>query len=520
MTTSIERPEGISSENGNGRGPAHVRVAIIGAGFSGLGMAARLRRAGIEDFVVLDRAEGIGGTWWLNTYPGCQCDVASHLYSFSFAPNPSWSRTFSRQPEIRDYLEGVAQSEGIVPHLRLGVDVTSAGWDETSASWRLETSQGPLLADLLVAGIGPLSEPSVPDVPGLDSFEGTVFHSARWNHEHDLSGERVASIGTGASAIQYVPRIQPHVGRLHVFQRTPPWIMPHTDRPTRRVERWALRNLPGLQKLARRAIYWSREWMVIGMAKQRLLMRPMRWLGRAHIRRHVGDPELRRKVTPSFEVGCKRILISNTWYPALGEDNVELVTDAITEVRPHSIVTADGSEREVDTIILGTGFKVTDFGGAEMIRGRGGTSLSDLFQGSPQGYLGSAFPGFPNMFMLLGPNTGLGHNSVVYMIEAQIGHVFRAISELDRQGAGSIEVRREAHDSWNAEIQAKMPGSVWTDGGCSSWYIDRNGLNTTIWPDFTFRFRRRARDFDPGAYRFEAAPTMAEPGAATVGPRS
>lgn len=475
-------------------------IAIIGTGFSGLGMAIRLKQAGIEDFVLLERADDVGGTWRDNTYPGCQCDVPSHLYSFSFAPNPDWSRTYSRQPEIWDYLRDCAGRYGIGPHIRFGHEVLDATWDEDALHWRIETSQGPLTAEVLVSGVGALSEPSVPAIPGLDGFDGAIFHSAAWDHDHDLAGERVAVIGTGASAIQIVPRISERVGHLDVFQRTPPWILPHTDRPFTRTERRLFRALPWLRRLLRAGIYGAREALVVGFAVDRRFMRPLERMARAHLRRQVPDPELRRALRPSYRIGCKRILVSNDYYPALMRPNVDLVMAGIREVRPRSIVTADGAEREVDAIVLATGFHVTDMPAATRTRGRAGRTLDDVWQGSPAAYLGTTIAGFPNLFMLLGPNTGLGHTSVVYMIEAQIEHALDCLKAMDRRGAATIEVRPEVQAAFNAEVQERMRGSVWTAGGCASWYLDRTGRNTTLWPGFTFRFRQGTRRFDEADY--------------------
>jgi cation diffusion facilitator CzcD-associated flavoprotein CzcO len=485
--------------------PRHVRVAIVGAGFGGLGTAIRLRQEGIDDFVVLERAHDVGGTWRDNSYPGCQCDVPSHLYSFSFAPNAGWSRTFSHQAEIHRYLQDCAERFGILPHLRFGHEVLGADWDERRQVWQLETSRGSLTADVVVAGPGPLSEPSLPDIPGLEGFEGIAFHSASWNHDHDLAGERVAVIGTGASAIQFVPRIQPDVSRLHVFQRTPPWVLPHPDRPISRAERGLYRLVPGLRRLVRSAIYWGRETFVLAFAVDRRIMGLPERIARAHLRRQVPDPQLRARLTPDYRLGCKRILLSNDWYPALVQPNVELVTDAIREVRPRSIVTADGVEREVDTIIFGTGFHVTDMPVAHRVRGRGGRTLAEAWRGSPQAYVGSTVAGFPNLFFLLGPNTGLGHTSVVFMIEAQIEHALGALRAMARCGAAAVEVRPEVQAAFNAGVQQKMRGTVWTAGGCASWYIDATGRNSTLWPDFTFRFRNRARRFAVADYELVAA---------------
>jgi cation diffusion facilitator CzcD-associated flavoprotein CzcO len=491
-----------------------VRVAIIGTGFSGLGMAIRLKQAGIDDFVLLERADDVGGTWRANTYPGCQCDVPSHLYSFSFALNPDWSRTYSPQPEIWDYLRACSERYGITPHIRFGHEVTEAAWDDAERRWRLETSGGALSAAVLVSAMGPLSEPSIPDIPGLEDFQGTMFHSAEWDHDHDLTGERVAAIGTGASAIQFVPKIQPRVSRLHVFQRTPPWVMPHTDRPITRLERRVYRAFPPLQRLVRGLVYLGREWLVPGFVRSAAFMRLPQAIARRHMRRQVRDPELRRKVTPEYEIGCKRILPTNDWYPTLSEPNVELVADPIREVRRSSIVTADGAEREVDTIVLGTGFQVSEMPAARYLRGRDGRLLSDVWKPSAEAYLGAVVAGFPNMFFLVGPNTGLGHTSLVYMIESQTAYVMDALRLMDQRGISTLEVRPEAQRSFNDEVQARMPSTVWMRGGCASWYIDPAGRNTTLWPDWTWRYRQRTARFDPEAYVLGADVSQPEPAAA------
>ena len=478
-------------------------IAIVGSGFSGLGMAIRLRQAGIDDFVVLERAGEVGGTWQANTYPGCACDVPSHLYSFSFAPNPDWTQTYSTQPEIRAYLRRCADRFGVRPHVRLDCAVKSATWLEQERRWELETSDGTLRARILIAGMGPLTEPRVPDIRGLDAFEGEVWHSARWNHDVDLAGRRVASIGTGASAIQYVPEIAEQVERLHVFQRTPPWVLPHTSRPIRDWERRLYRTLPLAQRVMRGGIYAGREALVLGFVKHPRLMKVVERMARKHMQHQIDDPEMLEKVTPDYTIGCKRILPSNRWYRALGRPNVELITEGVREVRARSIVAADGSEREVDAIVFGTGFQVTDIPAAHRVRGRDGRLLDDLWQSSPRAHLGSTIAGFPNLFFLLGPNTGLGHSSMVYMIESQIAHVIDALRVMRERGAVTIEVTAEAQERYNASLERKLEGTVWNTG-CASWYLDRTGRNATIWPDWTWRFRRRVAQLDPAEYAFDA----------------
>ena len=495
----------------NGTAPRHVRVGIVGAGFGGLGTAIRLAQQGEDDFLIFERGADVGGTWWANTYPGCQCDIPSHLYSFSFAPNPNWTRTYPKQPELRDYLRATAEKFGIYDRIRLDCTVTAVAWDDDAGLWRLETTRGRYTADVVVAAPGPLSAPRLPDVPGLDSFEGTVFHTAQWNHEHDLAGERVAVIGTGASAIQAVPEIRKVAAHVEVVQRTPPWVVPHRDRPITRAERFLYNKIPVLQRLVRSAVYCSRELLVPGLVYRPQIMKAVEKLARKHIADQVPDPELRRRVTPDYAIGCKRILPSNKWYPALGAGNVELITDAITEVRPNGYVTADGTLHEVDTIIFATGFYVTDIPLATIVTGREGRRLSDVWHRSPQAYRGTAIHGFPNLFLLVGPNVGLGHNSIVFMIEAQITYVLDALAQMRRRGARTVEVRQSELEAYNQRLQSRMGRTVWNSGGCASWYIDAEGRNTTIWPDFTFRFWNETREFDAAAYELAPARTSAEP---------
>jgi cation diffusion facilitator CzcD-associated flavoprotein CzcO len=485
--------------------PETFDVLIVGSGFSGLGTAINLKREGKRSFVVLERGDDVGGTWHYNTYPGCGCDVPSHLYSFSFAPNPDWSQTYSLQPEIRDYLRRCADDFGVRPHVRTGHEVTSAAWNEDERVWDVETAQGDFRARVLVAGLGPLTEPKIPDIPGLESFEGKTMHSARWDHDYDLRGKRVASIGTGASAIQYVPAIQKDVAQLHVFQRTPPWIFPHSNRPIRDWERRLYRAFPPLQRLVRGGIYTTRELAVLGFAKNPKLLGIADKMARAHMHKQLaGRPDLIEKVTPDYDIGCKRILPSNKWYPAISQPNVDLVEGGVEEVRGNAVVGPDGVEREVDVIIFGTGFEVTDMPASRRLRGRDGELLSDVWRGSPKAYMGSTVAGFPNFFMLLGPNTGLGHSSMVYMIESQIAYLMDALRTMDSEGAETIEVRGETARAYNEAIDQRMQGTVWNTG-CQSWYLDDTGRNGTLWPDWTWRFRQRTARFDPADYALEKA---------------
>jgi len=485
-----------------GEGPRqpHVRVAIVGTGFAGLGIAIRLLQAGERDLVLLERAHDVGGTWRDNTYPGCQCDVPSHLYSFSFAPNADWSRSFGLQEEIRTYLRETAERFGVMPHIRFGNELLDARWDDAAQHWRITTTETTYTADILISGHGPLSEPKYPDVPGLDTFEGTAFHSAAWRHDHDLTGERVAVIGTGASAIQFVPAIQPDVAQLNLFQRTPAWVIPRPDRPISPRTRAMLRRFPGLLRGRRAGIYWSRELAVIAMAKRPRLMNVAQKVALKHLKAQVPDPVLRKKLTPSYSIGCKRILLSNEYFPAITKPNVEVITEGIAEVRPRSIVATDGTEREVDTIIYGTGFNVTDHPIGRRIVGATGETLTETWAHTMQAYLGATVAGFPNFFMIVGPNTGLGHTSMVVMMEAQFDYIIDALATMRTRAVASIDVRADVQAAFNAELQRKLSGTVW-DSGCSSWYLDAKGNNTTLWPTFTFTFRKRTKHFDPASYR-------------------
>jgi cation diffusion facilitator CzcD-associated flavoprotein CzcO len=481
----------------------HTRIAIVGTGFSGLGMAIRLKQDGEDDFVLLERAGEIGGTWRDNTYPGCRCDVPSHLYSFSFAPNPNWSSTFSPQEEILDYLKDCTERYGVMPHVRFDTELESASWDDDRQLWEIETSEGPMTADILIAAQGPLSEPSLPEVPGIDSFEGTAFHSAQWDHDHDLSGERVAVIGTGASAIQFVPEIQPKAGSLHVFQRTAPWVIPHRNRPLKSWERTIYRLFPPAQLAMRAAIYWARELFVLQF-RHRAVGSLLERIPLRHLHTQIKDPELRRKLTPDYRMGCKRILPTDEWYPALAKPNVEVITQGISEIRPHSVVAADGTEREVDTIIFGTGFHVTDVPIADRVRGRDGRTLAETWHGSMHAYKGTTVAGYPNLFFLVGPNTGLGHTSIVFMIESQVAYVLGALRAMRHEGAQTLEVRADAQQAYNEELDQMTEGTVWVSGGCTSYYIDRNGHNSALWPTYTWPFRRRLRQFDAAEYALGA----------------
>jgi cation diffusion facilitator CzcD-associated flavoprotein CzcO len=481
--------------------PERVRVLVVGAGFAGLGTAIKLDEHGFADFLVVDRGDTVGGTWRDNTYPGAACDVPSQLYSFSFAPNPEWSRSFSPQPEIQSYLERVAREAGVLDRFRFGVTVEDAAWDEEEGVWHVGTDHGEVTADVVITGSGGLSEPKLPDIAGIDSFSGEIFHSARWNHDYDLAGKRVAVIGTGASAIQIVPEVAQQAAHLDVYQRTAPWVMPRGDRPYTAIERFAFRHLPFVQRAYRTGIYWGRECFVPGFTVNPKLAAPAKRLALKNIERGLSDPELRKAVTPDYQIGCKRILISNDYYPTLDQEHVDLVTDGIREITPAGIVTEDGTEHPVDAIIVATGFYTTEQPIAEHIKGRDGRTLADSWRETGMAaYKGTTISGFPNLFQIVGPNTGLGHSSMVFIIESQIAYIRSALQQMGHRDIATVEPTREAQDAWNVDVQRRMQRTVWNTGGCSSWYVDSHGRNTTLWPRTTFKFRELLRDFDLDQY--------------------
>ncbi|MFF4368569.1 flavin-containing monooxygenase [Streptomyces sp. NPDC001594] len=492
--------------HGRERGREHVRVAVIGSGFGGLGAAVRLRREGITDFVVLERADSVGGTWRDNSYPGCACDVPSHLYSFSFAPNPDWPRTFSGQPAIRAYLEHVADTFGLRPHIRFGHEVLMMRWDTEELRWEIDTSAGSFTADVVVSATGPLSDPKMPEIPGLDEFPGKVFHSARWDHDYDLTGKRVAVIGTGASAIQIVPAIAPKTARLTLFQRTPPWVMPRTDRAISSLERRLHRQLPFTQA-ARRGLLWGiRELQVSAFTKRPNQLGLIESLAKANMARSIKDPALRAKLTPSYRIGCKRILLSSEYYPALARPDVDLVASGLKEVRGSVLVAADGTETEVDAIIFGTGFHVTDMPIADRVVGADGQTLADAWKDGMQALRGATAAGFPNWMTIIGPNTGLGNSSMILMIESQLNYMADYLRQLSLLGGGgrggrtALAVRPSAVNQWNRHVQTRMERTVWNTGGCTSWYLDAQGRNTTVWPGTTGEFRRATLTVDLAEY--------------------
>lgn len=473
-------------------------VLIIGSGFSGLGMASALQREGKRRYLVLEKAASVGGTWRENRYPGCACDVPSHLYSFSFAQNPGWTRDFAPQGEILAYLERVATDEGLRPHLRFNVEVTEAHFDEAAGGWSVKTGAGEVhRARHLVLGVGGLHHPKFPEVPGRERFRGLQLHSAQWDPAVSLEGKHVAVIGTGASAIQLVPALARVVKQLTVLQRTPAWVLPRHDGPIAPAWRWLYRLAPWLMTLRRARLYARLESRAVGFTKWPVLLRAAEWLGRRHLRAQVKDPKLQDRLTPRYAAGCKRILLADDYYPAFNRPNVTLESGAVREVTERGVVTADGREVACDALAWCTGFEVTAPLKHLRVHGRGGLELGAAWQQGMHAYRGTTIPGFPNLFMFTGPNTGLGHNSMVHIIESQVQFVLAHLRALDAAGKTVIEVTESADRAWNDALARRLPRTVWASG-CASWYLDEHGRNVTLWPGSTLEFRRLTRAVDPG----------------------
>lgn len=487
--------------------PDHVHTLVVGAGFGGIGLTATLLRDDPgADVLVIERADDVGGTWRDNTYPGCACDVPSALYSYSFAPEPDWRFAYGRQAEIHAYLRRVAADTGVTRRTVFGCELLDATWDHRTCRWRVRTTRGDLSATVLVAATGALSAPRLPDVPGLDSFAGTAFHSATWNHDCDLTGKRVAVIGTGASAIQFVPEIVDRVQHLTVFQRTAAWVLPKHDRPMTPFERGLFRAVPATQKLVRGAIYTQKEGYVVGMSHALWLLRLFQRRAEAYLRGQVPDAALRATLTPSFTLTCKRILLSNDWLRTMTRSDVTVVPSGLAEVTATAVVDDTGRAHPVDVVIFATGFNPTEPPIARHIRDADGRTLADYWDGSPSAHLGTTVHGFPNLFLMYGPNTNLGHSSIVYMLESQAAYIADAVRVMAAEGAVAAEVTATAQRRFNDELDPQLERTVWNSGGCHSWYLDRNGRNSVMWPTFTWRFRKRTKTFDVENYRLVPAP--------------
>lgn len=476
-----------------------IDIALVGGGFGGICAAIKLLAAGRDDFVIFEKAGSLGGTWRDNTYPGCGCDIPSQLYSYSFAQHANWSRTYASQSEILAYIKGVADRYGIERKVLFNTEIVAATWDETAKLWRLAARDGrEFTARVMIAATGALHLPKVPHFVGGESFAGPTFHSARWRHDVDLTGKRVAVIGTGASAIQFVPQIAPQVAKLHLFQRSPPWVLPRHNRTTSRIAKWAFSRIPPLQRAWRSLQYWDCEAIAIGFTVRPKMMGTWQKKSDAFMRSIIKDKTLADKLMPMYTMGCKRVLISDDFYPTMTRENVELVTEPIKEVRPTGIVTADGVEHPVDAIIYATGFKPFDVAANVRIQGRGGRNLADDWRDGPEAFHGVAVAGYPNFFLLMGPNSALGHNSIIFMIETQVRYILQCLKWLDEGQQGkrlqTIEVREEVQRAFNTALQKRFDRSVWKSDGsvwqlpCTSWYVHASGKNHVLWPGFSVSY--------------------------------
>ncbi|MEU0265064.1 NAD(P)/FAD-dependent oxidoreductase [Nocardioides sp. NPDC006303] len=467
-------------------------VVIIGTGFSGLAMGTQLKRRGNEDFIILERANEVGGTWRDNTYPGAACDQPSHMYSYSFRLNPDWSSIFSEQPEILDYLKATAEEEDLLPHVRFNANVDIATWDADTRTWVIQTSRGVVRGKVLVSAAGLLSEPRLPEIPGLGDFKGDVFHSARWDAGADLAGKRAGVVGTGASGIQIVPRIAPELEKLFVFQRTPHWVTPRGDYQYSEVEKRMYRRNPDRLQELRTSMFWENEERFAQRAAIPVLLAKAEQVALALLEEQVPDPELRARLTPDYAIGCKRILKSSDFYPALMRDNVDLVAEGISHIEADAVIGKNGGRYELDVLVLATGFEATEPPIAAHIVGTGGRTLAERWSGGAEAYQTTSVSGFPNLFLIGGPNTGIGHNSQVYMFEAQIEHIMGVLDLMRARGIAAVEVAREAEHAFIEEMEKKAATTVWLTGGCQTWYIDqRNGRLTTLWPDYSHSFQEQ-----------------------------
>jgi cation diffusion facilitator CzcD-associated flavoprotein CzcO len=470
-------------------------ITIIGAGFGGLGTAIELKRAGYTDVTVLEKADGVGGVWRENTYPNAACDVPSSLYSWSFAPNPDWPHRYSRQAEILAYIERTAAEQGVLENVRTGVEVTSAAYDEATCTWHLTTAAGEAIeTDVLITAVGQLSRPSIPPIPGVDTFEGPAFHSAEWDHDVDLTGKRIAVLGTGASAIQFVPGIQPRAGHVTVFQRSAPYVAPKTDRAYTRLHARAFRRFPRTQAFGRELTWVITEGFNRALVEDTPLKKVVELGWRAQLRRQVRDPELRAKLVPDYPFGCKRVLFSNAWYPALAQPNVDVVTEPVVEVLPHGVRSAHGTTHEVDVIIYGTGFAATEFLAPIQVTGAGGVDLHARWEKGAHAYLGLCMPDFPNLFVVYGPNTNLGGSSIINMLEAASRAITTLLRHTETRAAASIVVRPEAEQRFDTEIQERLADSVWAS--CHNWYHQDGGRISTNWPGLVAEYQRRCDELD------------------------
>lgn len=478
----------------------HTDIAIIGSGFGGIGIAIQLQHAGMHNIVLLEKASDVGGCWRDNSYPGAACDVPSHLYSFSFEPKFDWSRKFAPQREIYAYIRHCAEKYHILPKVQFNTEVTAARFDEQQGVWFITTNTGKTIsARVLISACGQLNRPAYPRLKGIESFKGEVFHSATWNHNYNLNNKTVAVVGTGASAIQFVPEIGKQVKKLSLFQRSAPYVIPKPDRSYSSWEHALYEKLPTLQTLSRAAMYTHHESRALAMTVFKSALKPFEWQFQRHLHKAIKDPVLRAKLTPDYPLGCKRILISNEYYETLARPNVDVVTDNIAEVTATGIRTKDGQEHPVDAIIYGTGFQATDFLAPMKITGRDGVDLNQVWRDGAEAYLGMTVSGFPNLFLLYGPNTNLGHNSIVYMLESQFSYILDAVKTLQQRDLRFVDVRSQVQGVYNRWVQKQIKNTIW-DAGCTSWYKTASGKNTNNWPGFTLAYRYKTRHFDSQDY--------------------
>lgn len=487
----------------------HTPILIVGAGFAGLGMGIRLKRKGSDEFVIIERASDVGGTWRDNHYPGIACDVPSHLYSFSYLPKADWSRVFSPGGEIQAYMRKCAEDEGLLENIKFDTDMLSSRWDEQARHWVVETSQGTITAKILITGTGHLADGHLPNIEGIESFTGEFFHSADWDHSVDLQSKRIGVVGSGASAIQIVPEMQKLATELTVFQRSAPYMIPRPDRAFSEGEKRLFRRDPVSVEEARSEIFWGGEYNFAQRRNIPKFLQEAKSMALGHLENQVTDEDLRARLTPDYEVGCKRLLISNTFYPAVSAQNSTLEDSALARVDGDTVYGASGKGYKLDVLVFATGFEAVRPPFAERIYGANGISLDAHWDKGMQAFDSIAVNGFPNLFIINGPNTGLGHNSVVYIIEAQVDYILEALDHIKAESVEVIEASRTAEDDYMERLHARSQGTVWLAGGCKSWYVDeRSGRLTLIWPDFAHSFRDENGTFHPEGYSVKTTASL------------
>jgi cation diffusion facilitator CzcD-associated flavoprotein CzcO len=483
--------------------PQKVDIVVVGTGFAGVCMGIQLLKNGFTDFIILERSNDVGGTWRDNTYPGAACDVHSPLYSFSFEPNPNWSRMFANHREIYDYTWHCVRKYGLEKHIRFGKSILGGDYDAANAEWTINMADGTSLkCNKWINGMGPLNRPVFPNLEGISEFKGAHFHSSEWRHDVNLKGKRVAVVGTGASAVQIVPNIADTVSELHLFQRTPAWVIAKPDREMTRLEKWVFKRIPFIQKLYRWRIYWQNELTVNLLVFNPKYTKLIAGLGKRQLRKGIKDPALREKLTPAYSPGCKRILPSNNFYPTLERKHVHLHTEGIERITANGLLGKDGHETKVDAVIYATGFEAADFPAWFNVKGKDGRQLLDVWKDGPEAYLGTVVSGFPNMFMLIGPNTGLGHTSMIIMIEASVNYTIECLKVMQRNKAKGMDVKPDVQQAYNEDIQRKLATTVWATGGCKSWYISKTGKNTSVWPGFTFTYMKQTNQVKEEDFSF------------------